>query len=471
MHDHDRSRTFLLPIFVIIITALLCLSPTPAVAASQAARSQGGLPDSAAKQFSGNIKTLAPGPPGHLFGDWGGSRKTLHNLGINIGLSYLAQLAGNPTGGMRQGVSYVGQVEAKFGFDFGKLAGLHGLSLHVNLINRQGNDLGPEWTGDHLLLSQQVVPAAAGDVLVHLSYAYLEQKLWGNALVLKAGRMAMVDDFGNLPDGCDFMALAICAMRPLNINTDWTAFPHATWGGNVTVNTIHDISLKIGAYEVNPRHGMPSGFYWSLNGAKGVNIPFELDWQPKLGAAGLPGLYKIGGYVDTATFDNWYSAVNGMPLPLTSLPARQTNRTGFYILAQQMLWQHGPKPGDGLTMLAGYVHNSPDNAVFQHFAFIGLLDRGPFPGRPDDRAGLSFVHLRVSPDLTSVQELQSALGQPLSNQASGIQTTEMLLEANYNFVPRPGIGIMPDLQWVMRPDATSRYPNALVLGLQVWVKF
>lgn len=421
-------------------------------------------------QRGGSVKALSPHKNKHLLGNWGGARQRLQHLGISINLKYLSETAWNVAGGKRIGADYAGEEEAKFGFDLGKLAGLHGMSLHIDLVNRNGRNASTDYVGDQLLQAQEIY-GAGGDVLIHLAYAYLEQKLDGGTYDVKAGRIAVLHDFGALPDACDFMALGVCATQPLITNLGFTSYPRATWGANVTMKATRHISLKLGIYEVNPRRGEPSGFYWSFNGTKGAMLPFELDWKTKLGAAGLPGVYKIGGYFDTAHFAEWDTAVNGAPLPLSGLPAKQDQRTGFYLLAQQMVWRTGSKPGQGMTVLAGYVHNRPDNSLFQSFTFIALLDKGLIPGRPNDRAGLSFIHARVSGDLTDAEQLQSALGLPLTNGAPGVQRTEMLVEADYNIAAYPGVGIMPDIQWVIHPDGSTYYPNALVLGLQMKVVF
>src|SRR3984885_7500220 len=63
--------------------------------------------------------------------------------------------------------------------------------------------------------------------------------------------------------------------------------------------------------------------HWGLSGAAGVLIPAELDWSVKLGPQQLPGIYKLGGSYDTASLSNWYTASNGVPLPLTTAPPEQ----------------------------------------------------------------------------------------------------------------------------------------------------
>jgi len=122
-------------------------------------------------------------------------------------------------------------------------------------------------------------------------------------------------------------------------------------------------------------------------------------------------------------------------------------------------------------VLAGYIYNTPEVSLFEHFAFFGLIENGFFPWRPDDRAGFEFAYGRVSPFLTQVQQVQAVLGLPLSNSAPGIETHEIILEANYNLKLYRGLYLMPDLQYVIRPSAASTYPNAWVTGFRVTAQF
>ena len=116
------------------------------------------------------------------------------------------------------------------------------------------------------------------------------------------------------------------------------------------------LSFKIGGYEVNPNDGGEYGFEWGLNGAVGVLIPAEVDWNVTLGPQQLPGIYKIGGSYDTASLSDWFTATNGMPLPLTTAPPRQTHRDTFYVLGEQQIWRPDSYSGRGVTVLAGYEY-------------------------------------------------------------------------------------------------------------------
>ena len=137
------------------------------------------------------------------------------------------------------------------------------------------------------------------------------------------------------------------------------------------------------------------------------------------------------------------------------------------MLGKQQIWQPHSFSNQSVTVLAGYEYNTPEVSLFEHFAFIGLLDVGLLPWRPNEQAGFEIAYGRVSPVLTKVQQLQTQLGLPLSNAAPGVETYEIILEANYHINLYPGLYVMPDLQYIIRPSAASTYPNAWVAGFRV----
>jgi porin len=408
----------------------------------------------------------------YIFGDWGGLRSWLRNHGIDLGLSYLSESAWDVAGGRTRGGTYAGQENLRLTLDWEKIANLNGFSTHVDFVSKQGRNVSSEFVGDVLFQAQEIFGTPAVErAYVHLAYFYVEQQLFNGNVDLKVGRLSVLNDFGLLPDACDFISLAICGTRALIANLGWTVFPTANWGGMAEFKVSGPVSFKIGGYEVNPKLGGEYGFRWGLDGAIGVVIPAEIDWNVRLGPQQLFGIYKIGGSYDTSSYSEWYTAVNGLPLPLTTAPPRQTQRGTFYVLAQQKVWQPNSHSDQGLIVLAGYVYNTPEVSLFEHFAFVGLLYRGLLPWRPDDRAGFEIVYARVSPFLTQVQQLQALLGLPLSNAAPSVEINEIILEADYGIKLYEGLYLMPDLQYIIRPSATGTYPNAWVAGFRVTALF
>jgi porin len=77
----------------------------------------------------------------------------------------------------------------------------------------------------------------------------------------------------------------------------------------------------------------------------------------------------------------------------------------------------------------------------------------------------------MSGTLGKVQAAESELGIPISNSATGVQTNEMIFEANYNIHVYRGVHFQPDFQYVIRPNAQSSIRNAAVLGFKANVEF
>ena len=135
-----------------------------------------------------------------------------------------------------------------------------------------------------------------------------------------------------------------------------------------------------------------------------------------------------------------------------------------------MLFRTGPSPNNGLILLGAYAHDSPDDSLFQHFVWLGMLYSGFWRQRPDDQVGLAFTYYQVSPSLTRTESLEQQFGLP-PTYPFGVQSHAMVLEANYNIPVYPGIQVQPEFEHFFRPGGVSSVRNALVLGLKTHVLF
>ena len=90
--------------------------------------------------------------------------------------------------------------------------------------------------------------------------------------------------------------------------------------------------------------------------------------------------------------------------------------------------------------------------------------------RPQDGVGFLFTYFAESGPMGNVQAEEQDLGLPISNGATGIQTHEMFLEANYNIHVCRGIDFRPELQYVIRPNGQSNIRNAFVVGFKLHVQ-
>ncbi len=411
--------------------------------------------------------------PTTLFGDWGGLKTDLANLGIRVKADFVTETAWNVAGGLRQGADYTQQIGIQGYIDWEKLAGIDGFSTNAVFVNRAGRNASKDYIGDPVIQAQEVY-GAGFDMAIKLVYLYGEQKLLDGRLSLAAGRLAVGADYAASPLYCNFMTLTICGHpRALTSNQGFTDWPTASWGGRARFNPTPDTYIMAGIYESKPfPPGNRSGFDWSTTTATGVAIPVELAWQPSFGADQLPGHYKVGVDFDDSYFpDNFYNTA-GQPLTASNLPARKDQgRTSVWVTADQMLLRNGPGEHNGLILLAAYAHNSPDISLFEHFAWVGVLDKGFWPARPRDQFGFAVTYYKVSSSLNAIEGMQSALGMPFTNGELGVQSSAYVLEANYSIALFRGIAVQPELEYFVRPGGQTAVHDAFVVGLKTYVEF
>jgi porin len=249
------------------------------------------------------VEMPPPESPQHLFGDWGGVRTYLGDLGIDFNLDYTTETAGNVSGGLRQGIDFAQQIGMQLDLDWQKLAGIQGFSTHFAAVNRAGRNLSTDYIGDNVLQAQEIY-GAGFDMAVHGVWLYGQQKLFDDRVDIVFGRVFPGMDFAASPLYCNFMTLTICGHpRALTAEQGFIDWPQNTWGGRVRARPTPETYVMVGVYASQPfPAGGRSGFDWSTNRVTGAFYVGELAWEPVFGRDQLPGHYKIGLGYDTSNF-------------------------------------------------------------------------------------------------------------------------------------------------------------------------
>ena len=73
----------------------------------------------------------------YLTGDWNGGRSKLARDGVTVGMSYVADILGNPIGGKSKGGAFAGSFGLDINIDIGKYTALKGLSFYSLLVGVQ----------------------------------------------------------------------------------------------------------------------------------------------------------------------------------------------------------------------------------------------------------------------------------------------------------------------------------------------
>jgi porin len=419
-----------------------------------------------------------------LSGDWWGIRNFLDDSGVEISASYTNNIAGNPVGGESAGFTYTDNVSFGLQLNFEQLIGWKGLTIDVSGLNRAGSSLSQQNIGNQFTVQQ-----VYGGQTVMFYALLFEQKLLDDKISIKAGRFSAGDDFASSPIYWLYMNNGIDGNpQALPVNTCFSAYPWAVWAARLRVDPTPEFNAMVGAYQVSNRvfgHPEYHGLDWSIRQGDGVLLISQIAWTPeffkrpveKAAASdgksvvetkarsegktfkavapetvmkGLPGHYWVGGY---------YSPWNFAQFGTTDTAS---NSYGFYLHADQMVWQESPGSDQGLTLWTSMVLSPQQNIAKLPFqANAGVVYKGLVPTRDQDYTLFGLVYGKFSNNYARTVE---AAG-------NGYPQYEMVLEWGYRVNFTKFAYVQPDLQWVINPGGTGRIPNALVLGAQMSVVF
>jgi porin len=392
-------------------------------------------------------------PQGHLLGDWHGLRTWLEGHGVTPGVTFVTDALGNPTGGVRQGFRGASNLGVDLRFDLEKLTGLAGASFQVSFSERFGSSLSAEDIGN-VFTVQQVF----GGQTYRIVDAAYQQRLLGDRIELRVGRIAAGDDFLVSPynyvfvqNGFDGNPVGVFFNAP-----GMTAYPNATWGGVVKARPTERMYVMGGLYNGDPaiRANRHHGADWSMDGPLFAigEAGYQINGLP--GDGGPMGNYKAGFWYD----DSQYLEFRG--------GGASRGNWGLYGLFDQVLVRFGGDPNRGLGV-TGSVLVSPDQSVSRmpFFSTAGVLVRGLFPSRPTDVGGVGVVFGQFSDDLRDSQRRARQLDPTV-----GVQRYEIALELTYRFRFRQNaLFFQPDLQYIIRPGGTGRIRDAFVAGFQAGI--
>lgn len=383
-----------------------------------------------------------------LLGDLLGLRPWLDRRGVTLFAGHVGETAWGIDGGQRRGVAYAQQTHVGLIADLDKSLGWHGAKANLVFINRSGDSLSAERTGN-LFEVQEIY---GGSASFRLLFAYVEQSLADGRVNIAAGRIAESSDFAAAPYYCRFQTVAICGVpNALPVNGSFTFWPFSTWGARVRAMLPGGFRFQSGVYEINPQVYAHDGWNLSTRGATGVSIPVELGWRHG------PVILKAGYVYDTSRVADLYLDHDGHPLALTDgSPLLHRGRSSGYATFDYVV-QGNPNSGTGTRLFGGVSVAQGDRSFYQDFEFAGVIRTGTFSSRPQDSVSLFWARGNVSGSLGRTQ----ALGAQTAR-----QTDEMVIEADYGIQLTPWLNMMPNVQIVLRPGATGTVPDAVVLGLK-----
>jgi porin len=359
----------------------------------------------------------------------------------------------------------VHELTLQMNFDLGKMAGLEGWSMHTLLMNRAGREVSHDMAGEYYVNLMEVY-GLSGHVVAHLVDLYAEKQFLNNRMDITFGRMSLTHVFATSPLICSFM-VTCSAPVALKLDPGFSVYPKATWGARVRFRPTRDTMVQLGAYQVSPLNGNPSGWSWGSEDTTGMMLPIEFTWQPFLTRNRLPGHYVFGYAHDTSRYAD---QLGNKPASLLSQPGRERSAPMdiFWFEGDQMIYRMGGRNQmAGGYLMAGYIHNTPHVSTISDEAYGGLSFNGLIPTRLTDRLGILYSWYHVSDRKRLGQMYALDAGMPLGAQVRGLQTDSHVIEAYYAIDAMPGVTVQPEFEYMIRPGETSHIPDAALVGLKV----
>jgi porin len=379
----------------------------------------------------------------------------LYAHGVSVTLNYTGEEAANPSGGIRQGADYAGQVYLGGDFDMSKIAGIGGMTVHVAITQRHGSNLAADDIGNNTSVQE-----VYGTQNTHLAVFTVEQLLLNGRLDVTAGRTVANIAFLNSPLYCDFQSNSACG-NPTFIfkDSNFTYFPASSWGGDARFLFTPDTYIHSGIYEVSPvdKTSTALGYNFSGEGDTGVVVPTEI------GVTTASNLYAVGGWYDSGAYGDPLDDAQGRDALVAGAPdARHHDRSGMFLRFTQDVNDSGLAVfGVFMTKISGQVNEN-------QFYELGAVQTGTFAGRPDDTVGVM-----VNDQEFSRQFVDNIVLARESEGASGrVPHREIMMELNYGAHLGGAFLVMPNVQYIVDPDQsgepfrTKAIPDAFVVGVK-----
>jgi porin len=421
-----------------------------------------------------------------LTGDWGGGRSALEAAGMKLGLNYIGEALGNPTGGASHGAIYEGRLEAVGELDLEKLVGWSSGLFHVNAYQIHGRGLSASYLGNNLLTASGIEAVRS----TRLFDLWLQQEMLDGLVSLRVGQIAADDEFIVSQYGATFINATFGWPGFLAVNaiSGGPAYPLATPGARIAVTPSKELSFAAAVFNGDPagpgpgnaQERDPSGTNFRIGDGAFTIAEAAYAINQEKDAAGLPATYKLGGFYETGRFADPREDDTGLSLadPASSgRPATRHTHFGFYLVADQMLWREKAMTDQGLAAFLRVVGDPTEGNQIKFYADGGLSYKGLLPDRANDVLGIAVAYARISSEARGFDgDVRRFTGVERP-----IRDFEAVLEVTYKAEITPWWSLQPDLQFIFHPggnvaspndpNGTQAMPNAIVLGLRSTIAF
>jgi porin len=369
---------------------------------------------------------------------------------------------GNVAGGLRQGAWWNQLLNFGVELDTEKAGGWAGGKFVAQthwVANSQRNRTFADYTGT-------VNPVSGIMASDHLRVfnLYYQQGWRSNTVVLKAGQIAVDDDFmlsgytglfansafGGMPSQVGNRLAGCCGFSP-----PFPMYSVAAPGLFLSVRPTESVYLQGGLYDGRPGQDTPDnhGFDWAAQSHWEAGMFFEAGYRYKL--CDREATLRLGISHHTGKLESFSTPENGQDDTKQAVP-------NFYAVHDlELLRSSEGKTLLGLFSRAG-ITSDPEASMVGAYADAGLNWFGPIPRRPHDVAGVAVSYTRFGEDYRT------------STGPNGVAASQTAVELAYEARVTRWLSIQGDVQFLLNPEVNAEAgtrETAVVLGMRARLAF
>lgn len=386
-----------------------------------------------------------------LTGNWNGARDSLAKAGVTTDVIYKFDVMGNASGGIKQGVRELDNLDVLFNIDGEKLFNSHGTSALIYLLNNNGGRPDADLVGS----AQGVDNIETSVSTAKLYQAWVQQNLFDDNLSVLAGLYDLNSEFYvNDTSG-------LFIHSTYGIGTDMSQsgvngpsiFPTTSAAVRLKIAPIKEFYAQAAVLDaVSGSQKYRHGTHIDFNKNDGELIVGELGYIP--GGEAPSGKIAVGAWYYTEESDDLLT-VDG-----SGNPVRKNNQ-GAYIIAEHEIYANPGSKGQGLSAFGRLGFADKNINQFDYAWSAGLVYTGLIPNREDGKLGFGIAGAHNS---NKYKEVASIAESP-------VDSSETALELTYSDNITKWFSVQPDVQYIINPSTNKSLDNALVIGSRFTIKF
>ena len=170
----------------------------------------------------------------------------LQRYGVKFAATYIGEVLGNASGGLKQGTIYEGRLNLAVDVDLQKLVGIDKLTFHANMFQIHGDGLSRSNLQNLFVVSGiEALPST------RLYEAYFEKQWGAKKVSLKFGQFAADSEFFNTKytDVLTNASMGWPAITSLDLPSGGPSPPLAALGARLLVNVTDQLSVLGGIFD------------------------------------------------------------------------------------------------------------------------------------------------------------------------------------------------------------------------------